>query len=93
LLEQVGFVLSLGNENQTDSEDRMTDWRTIETAPKDGTRILVPYPRFKAQNNTNVPDEYEVQIVYWKGNGWDLGWWKLHEDPTHWQPLPEPPKT
>lgn len=73
------------------SEGGGEGWRTIDSAPKDGTPVLVPYPIFKRGNNTDVPDEYEVMIVYWKGVGWDRGWWMLHEEPTHWQPLPSPP--
>lgn len=58
----------------------------IETAPKDGSTIL-------------VFDGLDITTVYWK-SGWDQ-WWLVSagggaEDcelygPTHWMPLPEPP--
>jgi hypothetical protein len=51
-------------------------WQPIETAPMDGTEVL-------------VIDAGEVQQVSWWAHAWS------HDDsyvPTHWQPLPEPPK-
>ena len=69
-------------------------WQPIETAPKDGTRILVPYPIFDPGNLTASPDRYEIIVVHWREVGWvSDGAWMLHEDPTHWMPLPPPPHT
>jgi hypothetical protein len=61
-------------------------WQPIETAPKDGTEIL------SAVKGTN-----QVLIVRWEGIGSaDRGEWFYDNDgytwPTHWMPLPEPPK-
>lgn len=66
----------------------MTDWQPIETAPKDGTRILLHLRQ-------DEEGDY-VRIGYWgKWNG-HLSTWCLAEgdgddNPTHWQPLPERP--
>lgn len=67
----------------------MSDWRPIETAPKDGTRLLGYYP----QNE----DYIRVGVIQWmKPRGYDYHWtWDgswMPDDPTHWQPLPEPPQ-
>ena len=59
-------------------------WQPIETAPKDRTEILA------------VRDK-EIKIVFWYPH---LKEWGSQEDwaddgtwePTHWMPLPEPPK-
>ena len=62
------------------------EWRPIDTAPKNGTRIL-------------VADSDHVSLVAWgqtaRRNNWRRGsengdaYWGT---PTHWMPLPGPPK-
>lgn len=68
-------------------------WQPIETAPKDGTRFL------------GANDE-GISITSWS-DMWNGTWtdeasttddghgWYGHDNwiPTHWMPLPEPPKT
>jgi hypothetical protein len=59
----------------------MSTWQPIETAPKEPVEIL-------------VWDGHEHKIAWWGGsNGWIFGddWIRCH--PTHWQPLPAPPKS
>lgn len=65
--------------------EKMT-WQPIETAPKDGTRIL------------SYSDQEGVQCISWWRDG-DTSWseWCSPDgytvfDPTHWMPLPEPPR-
>jgi hypothetical protein len=62
------------------------NWQKIETAPKDGTPILV-YDK----------DWFDFMghqiVVYWLEDfGWRSGCDQCPDDPTHWMPLPEPPK-
>lgn len=62
-----------------------TQWRPIETAPKDGTRIIVGckdvvWCDAGWQNMKRVPDRWESFIG------------PVPFQPTHWMPLPEPPK-
>lgn len=65
-------------------------WQPMETAPKDGSRILVAYPMFNRGNTSMVPDFHQTMIVKWNGVGWDAEFgWLLHEEPAGWQPLPE----
>jgi hypothetical protein len=73
-------------------------WMLIESAPKDGSKILV----------WNV--DYGSHLTFW--DWWPKGWHGRHTDythddsdsadqdpgaitldfdPTHWQPLPDPP--
>src|SRR5262245_44394030 len=68
----------------------MSDWRPIDSAPKDGTEILVAYDPSVGWNN----------IVAWryKANGTGAECWRdsytlkrIWNTPTHWQPLPPPP--
>lgn len=62
-------------------------WQPIETAPKDGTEILA-YGR-KQDGAYFVAFEYGD---WWCAGPWDEGWCELNHAPTHWMPLPEPPK-
>ncbi len=67
----------------------MTEWQPIETAPKDGTKVLLYHK-----------DWYHVEIAFWVWRGKKAilkehlpeGWWELPFDcmdalePTHWMP-------
>lgn len=58
------------------------EWQPIETAPKDGTNILVHSP--------------EGEQVAWWSEGWNKflttgGGDDLWDEPTNWMPLPLPP--
>ena len=66
---------------------RMSEaWQPIETAPKDGTAVLVSEGRFIHCVEWN--DEYE----WWAVDDNKLGPFRLRGTaPTHWQPLPPPP--
>lgn len=57
-----------------------SDWRPIETAPTDGTEVLIYGP------------PRLVRIAASHGRGWYTlpGYWAVY--PTHWQPRPEPPE-
>jgi hypothetical protein len=60
----------------------MSEWMPIETAPRDGTRVLLHYSPKRL-----------TKIGYWDaGSGyWSAGQWFHEASPTHWQPLPAPP--
>ena len=72
----------------------MTDWQTIESAPKDGTYFLAIelFQRVDDDYSEEVyPDDY--QVVRWSKKGWvSFGLILSSFEPTHWQPLPPPPK-
>jgi hypothetical protein len=59
----------------------MSDWQPIETAPKDGTRVLIYEP--------NTEEGGSVLLGKYEDGQWhDLD---FNRNPTHWMPLPEPP--
>ncbi len=58
-------------------------WRPIAEAPKDDTHILVYAPE-----DFNPAGHYFLACWY-EGDQWDFS--EGICDPTHWQPLPEPP--
>lgn len=63
-------------------------WMPIDTAPKDGTRVLIV-----EADGTMTIVRCRIQIedrTYWTADSWDDG----HDselEPTHWMPLPAPP--
>lgn len=78
-------------------------WRPIETAPKDGTHVLVcfdepkygPYWTFQQRPPTVAHWFGPADLPGLRSGGWYLS---VHQNdaeriyPTHWMPLPEPPK-
>jgi len=74
------------------STEQRIDWQPIETAPKDGTTLLLLYPH---------PDGYEYSEVafgsweFIEPSEWDsepvFGWKTpsgIDDDPSFWMPLP-----
>lgn len=67
------------------------DWQPIETAPNDGTHIIL----------LDALDGGSVYRASWVVEGDIEGYWAVwcgqpvvHEpDPTHWMPLPTPPSS
>ena len=67
----------------------MTAWQPIETAPRDGARVLL-WPRIMQHTG-----ERRVEIGYWHqpANPNHTGFWvAAGRQITHWQPLPDPPE-
>lgn len=61
----------------------MSKWMDIETAPKDGTEIIVGRVGFT-----------RVKLVFYSDCGWYDGYggqWSSKTF-THWMPMPEPPQ-
>ena len=70
----------------------MSEWRTIDSAPKDGSAFLgyIPSRRGRIARGDVCP-------MHW--SGWGGGTWDsstsghhIHEEVTHWMPLPQPPE-
>jgi hypothetical protein len=94
----------------------MVDWQPIETAPKDGTPILLWAARqrvdscgaFSDFNDPHVhvaawvdepfsaaglpPGHWEGDAVTLECGGEDTWTAAIYLAPTHWMPLPQPPK-
>lgn len=67
----------------------MDDWQPIETAPKDGTRVLACWPEKRLEN----PFFY-IAVGHYREHR--KSWYVVNspqKKPTHWMPLPVPPKT
>lgn len=64
----------------------MTAWRDISTAPKDGTRILLTAPY------GDVPGNW-IGVGAFYCAAWRDDRTYVLFGPTHWMPLPPPPKS
>lgn len=68
----------------------MSEWQPIETAPKDGTLILLTGHDY---NDTSKPRHY---VSAWWSSAYNHFTYEDSEvseiyTATHWRPLPEPP--
>ena len=75
---------------------RAPQWQAIETAPRDGTRILLfngcgvyEGKWLKENNDENWDKEIETWFITISGDPW---YNQTLEDATHWMPLPQPPE-
>ena len=61
------------------------EWKRIETAPKDGTEVLV-YGLLKDGSG------HFITVCPFRGVRWTIEWLHNCFPPTHWMPLPDPPQ-
>jgi hypothetical protein len=68
----------------------MNNWQPIETAPKDGSYVIVGKSTWRISWQASWGEHSLAKTTY--------GWSRFNSQgqdfllPTHWQPLPEPPK-
>ena len=62
-----------------------SEWQPIATAPKDGTIILI----FEGRVGTAAGI---VRVSRWRDDTIPSGWTGAENPPSHWLPLPLPPK-
>lgn len=82
----------------------MSAWQTIDSAPRDGTEIIlrkgdrvtagawIEWSKSEAEFHGST-GAYLGQVEYDSGASW-LSWdggFRDDDEPTHWQPLPSPP--
>ena len=63
----------------------MSEWRPIETAPRDGTRVLGAW-QFAWSG------DWCLMVVKWHQGAWVVPWDFDEVEPTHWAPLPQLPE-
>lgn len=68
------------------------EWRTIDSAPKDGTDILVFHPE-TIEYLASIETTYFDTEIGWVDQSGENSLVDLYgSEPTHWMPLPESPK-
>ncbi len=77
------------------------EWQPIETAPKDGTLVLLwqknsfPGPGSAIIGSFRTDQNDEDGEPLWLENDyddWSTGYASTPSHPTHWMPLPPPPE-
>lgn len=63
--------------------ERESGWQPISTAPRDRKILAFAFDRFDSR-------KAEMHTTFWNNGRW--AWFSSHYQPTHWMPLPEPPK-
>ena len=73
-------------------------WQPIETAPKDGTEVLLFGSWAGEINGKFDPPSIAVGLFYGEGDYKEFDWLATNTDaycvwgkPTHWMPLPDEP--
>lgn len=83
----------------------MSEWQPIDSAPKDGTWILLSGGEIN--DDWNAPADPPVVCGQWTNwlNGdtipegrWQFAWYDggfygEYQNPTHWMPAPKPPRS
>jgi len=73
----------------------MSDWQPIETAPKDGTYVMVWPPTYSGAVSCAVWDwqtDHKRPRPFWQRLDTDSAWTSRNHPPTHWMPVPEGPE-
>ena len=72
-------------------ENNVNSWQLIDTAPTDGTEVLIWTGTERLIAFYVNSKNYEGWTTGWEtANGYDIGFTQVR-NLTHWQPLPDPP--
>lgn len=74
----------------------MIEWQPIETAPRDGTTVLLVCPTFQDPvfiGRFMDVEEFRYGVRVRKRRYWSIPWIINMDDPqpTHWMPIPKAP--
>jgi len=78
------------------------EWKPIETAPKDGTWVILAGGTPDASHDGRIDEQEgfqpmtvarfnDIRDSYWEYASYDGGFYGEWENPTHWRPLPSLP--
>jgi hypothetical protein len=86
----------MANDRQADPSTMTPEWRTIESAPKDMTTVLLGwFETFGLDWADDPAPMYKVGFWHPRHRAWCDTHQVLHNQrshPTHWMPLPAPPE-
>ena len=61
------------------------EWQQIETAPRDGSNLIL-------WCDGVTVGSWSANVHPWNDGNWWIDGMQVTGNPTHWMPLPEPPK-
>jgi hypothetical protein len=64
------------------------EWRPIDTAPKDGTEIILGSPNFVTCGKWDNSGFFELNVEFWESEAFGP---PEQLNATHWMPLPHRP--
>lgn len=68
------------------------NWAPIESAPKDGTAVLLWAENLRFPGNMAIAQYITIDIEWWHVTDGKFGPWPVRgPSPTHWKPLPVVP--
>ena len=74
------------------------EWKTIESAPRDGANVLLFFPDYKRKvwlGHYNIHESFTHGKLDYRSEGWIFGsvlaGFGEKPEPTHWMPIPEGP--
>lgn len=75
----------------------MSGWQSIETAPKDGSWVMLSGGRIDyGWDGESAPrvvvGQWANRAECWQFAWYDGGYYGEYENPTNWMPLPETPE-
>lgn len=65
-------------------------WRLIETAPRDGTAVIINVDDTVGEAYFSASDDHH-EGWWWANTSWGDYWADKAGNPTHWLPLPSAP--
>ncbi len=65
----------------------MTEWKTIDSCPRDGTVVAVYLPWVRQVRTGHYSKGHSRWMVHWSPSQKAF----LYREPSHWTPLPAPP--
>lgn len=87
--EDIPYLLDLVQQ-QAEALQQIPTWQPIETAPKD-TDVVAFFPDTRDGYNVMIVHQFADDPGAWYQQDADLCPDALDVEPTHWQPLPDPP--
>lgn len=69
----------------------MSEWQPIETAPRDGTEVILYFPEWCGEKNMVETGFWDQRYDGDINAAWEFAYGS-GDSATHWMPIPAPPE-